>query len=878
MIIAACCLLLAALDAAPQQALSADVLATADTNRRRPARAGAPGAAPYMTAVRAAQPVVLDGQFEEPMWREAAVIGDFVQRDPNEGAAPSQRTTVRVAYDDGAVYVAAELFDTAPDSIRAQLARRDNYVNADRFTVFLDPYHDRRTGFYFGVNAAGTMYDGTLYNDSWDESSWDGVWEAQTRRTPQGWAVEMRIPYSQLRFEKKAEHVWGINFKREIARHNEVDYIVYTPKNGSGFVSRFRDLGGIRGVTPPRRLEVLPYVTAKAEFLQHEAGDPFNDGSRYSPGMGADLKFGIGSNLTVDATINPDFGQVEVDPAVVNLSDSETFFEEKRPFFIEGANIFGFGSGGANNFWGFNNPSPDFFYSRRIGRNPQLYPETGADFEQRPGGTHIVGAAKLTGKIGDWSLGTMSALTKREHVSLADAAGRRWSAEVEPLTYYGTARMLKEFNEGRQGLGFVGTSVLRDAASPLGGEALASSALAFAVDGWTMLGASQTWALTGWLGTSRVGGSEAAIGALQADPIHYFQRPDADHVELDAAATSLTGLGGRVTLNKQKGDLYSNTALAFLTPGFEVNDLGFQWTSDVVNAHQVLGYRWTKPTRWYREITWNGSYSRSMDFGGNTVHSMLWTGVNGQLRNFWNWSFGGNYLFDRMNNRRTRGGPLTLNPAGGEVWADLSTDDRKPVVFALNGGRSRFGRGSSASWWVGTSVEWKPMDRLTLSFNPEYQSSRSASQYVDQFDDATATATFDRRYVFADLDQKTLSASLRVNAIVSPKLSVEVFAQPYVAAVDYGQIKSLDAPRTYAFSPYAGKDYGNMDFTYASLRGNAVMRWEYLPGSTLYLVWTQQRELSSDVGQFDFDRAARDVFSGPSNNVFLMKLSYWWNP
>jgi hypothetical protein len=293
-----------------------------------------------------------------------------------------------------------------------------------------------------------------------------------------------------------------------------------------------------------------------------------------------------------------------------------------------------------------------------------------------------------------------------------------------------------------------------------------------------------------------------------------------------------------------------------------------------------VGYRWRQPTNWYRYINWNAAYSRSHDFGGNKVHDMLWTGVSGQFKNFWWWGFGGNYLFDRMNNRRTRGGPLTLNPKGGEMWLDVGSDDRKPVVVSMNVGRSKFSQGSSDSWWAGTTVEWKPMDRVSLSVSPEYQRSTNGSQYVDQFDDAGATRTFGRRYLFADLEQKTVSASFRVNAIVSPKLSIEAYAQPFISSVDYGALKSLAAPRTYDFEAYddADGDYAGLDFTYTSLRGSAVMRWEYLPGSTLFLVWQQNRELSNDVGRLDFGRSVGDVFGGPAANVFLVKLSYWWNP
>jgi len=322
-------------------------------------------------AERINEPMTIDGLLAEAVWHNGNAVAAFKQRDPIEGTQPTEKTEVRVAFDDDAIYIGAQMYDSAPDSIIARLGRRDADINSDIFGVGIDSYFDRRSGFYFAINAAGTLSDGVLYNDDWSDDSWDGVWQGVAKINGQGWSAEFRIPYSQLRFHKQEEYVWGINFVREITRKNEEDYLVYTPKNGSGFVSRFVELIGIQQISPPRRIELLPYLRAKAEYTHPDAKDPFNDGSRYLPGAGLDLKLGLGQNLTLDGTINPDFGQVEVDPAVVNLSDVETFYQEKRPFFIEGSSIFNFGQGGARNYWGFNWGNPDFFYSRRIGRTPQ---------------------------------------------------------------------------------------------------------------------------------------------------------------------------------------------------------------------------------------------------------------------------------------------------------------------------------------------------------------------------------------------------------------------------------------------------------------------------------------------------------------------------
>ncbi len=392
-----------------------------------------PHAVAEVRAVRVAQAIAVDGMLEEPVWRQAIGVSHFTQSDPIEGAQPSESTVVYVAYDDAALYVAARLYDAHPDSIVARLGRRDAELNADRFIVYVDSYHDRRSGFYFGVNAAGAVSDGTLYNDDWDDNSWDGVWEGKAHIDGLGWTVEMRIPYSQLRFRAAEHRVWGINFRREIARRNEIDYLVLRPKSASGFVSRFADLAGIDGITPPRRLEMLPYATSKVERAPLVAGDPFHRGAQYSPGAGADLKVGIGSNLTLSGTINPDFGQVEVDPAVPEGNDSDSSFADV------------------------------------------------------PAGAHILGALKVTGKArGSWNVGALSAVTARA-LAEVDTSGIRFTKEVEPLAYYGVFRAQKEFPEGRQGWGFMATVAARSFQDPTLRDDVNSSALVLWTDVWTFL-------------------------------------------------------------------------------------------------------------------------------------------------------------------------------------------------------------------------------------------------------------------------------------------------------------------------------------------------------------------------------------------------------
>jgi Domain of unknown function (DUF5916) len=844
--------------------------------------------------------ITLDGVLSEPGWSQALPASDFTQREPNEGAPATERTDVRVLYDDDALYIGARLYDRSPDSVMAQLARRDRIVSADRFLVFLDSYHDRRTGFFFGINAAGTLYDGTLYNDDWDSDTWDGVWEGIASRDSLGWSAELRIPYSQLRFQRSQVHRWGINFKREIARRNERSYLVCTPSNGSGFVSRFVDLVGLQEVSPPPRLEVLPYVTTRAEYLSHEAADPFNDGSHLGAGIGGDMKLGIGSNLTLDATVNPDFGQVEVDPAVVNLSDVETFFEERRPFFVEGASIFDFGYGGANDNWGFNWASPSFLYSRRIGRAPQAELPDDYEYASVPSGSNILGAAKLSGKVGSWSLGSLSAVTSREQArfSLGD---QRWRQEVEPLTYYGVYRAQKEIASGRHGLGLMGTLTARAFDEVHLRDELNSNALSLGLDGWTTLDKNGIWVVSGWTGLSRVGGSAERMQGLRESSVHYFQRPDAGYLGLDSASTSLSGYAGRVSLNKQKGNWMFNSAVGVVDPGFEVNDLGFQFRGDQINSHLMFGHKWTRPGSLFRSWRLNLAGFRSYNYGGDVTWTGLFLTGLYELRNFATGRWFVAYNPRTLSDRRTRGGPLMINQPGVEWDFQLESDPNKRWIYGAGLHGNHYERGWEESWTAWAALEWKPGARLSLRVEPRIERTGTSAQYVDTFDDPAATHTFGHRYVFADLDQTTVSASLRLNWIFTPKLSLEVYAQPLLSSGRYTGFKELARPRSFEFigypepsaipdpdrivvdpdgapGPTGGVEIDDPNFSLASLRGNAVLRWEYSPGSTLFLVWTQNRSDSESIGAFRAGRALDRLWGAAGDNIFLVKLSYWWNP
>ena len=846
-------------------------------------------------ATRVTQPILLDGKLDDSVWKNVSSIDSFVQRDPEEGVEPTQNTIIKIAYDDNALYIGARMYDTSPDSIVARLARKDFDTDSDALVVFLDPYNDKRSGYYFGISSAGTLYDGTLYNDEWDDDTWDGVWEGRAAIDGKGWSAELKIPFSQLKFQTVDKMIWGVNFRRDIARRNEKDYIVYTPRNESGFVSRFPDLLGISNIKSSSNIELVPYLTFKSQHLQHDAGDPFNDGSEQNFGLGVDLKMGIGTNLTLNGTINPDFGQVEIDPAVINLSDVETFFSEKRPFFIEGSSIFNFGYGGSRSNWGFNFSNPDFFYSRRIGRTPQgTAPD--ADFNDYPDGTHILGAAKLTGKLGDtWNVGTIQSLTNREYVH-QQTDGVKSKTEIEPLAYYGVFRAQNEIDEGRQGIGFISTITARDFKDERLRDEINGSAITGGIDGWTFLDSSKTYVVTGWFGGSHITGTTQRMIDLQESSRHYLQRPDAENFSVDSNATSMDGFAGRFTLNKQKGNVILNSAFGIISPRFDVNDVGFLWKADVINMHIGGGYAWRDPTEFFRNMQLIGAIFRSYDFDGNITWEGIWSDIYYQFLNYYSVEMNFSYNPETVNNRRTRGGPLTLNHKGAELDLYANSDSRKPWVASISSGTYQTEDGDYYYAHVGFEV--RPISNISLSFSPGYEKGYDNTQWIDAFDDPTATATYGKRYVFGELEQTTVSASIRLNWTFNPQLSLQLYLQPLMSSGKYTNYKELAKPKSYNYTIYGTNgstidennvadpdgngpaqsiDIGNNDFNFTSLRGNAVLRWEYLPGSVLYFVWTQTRENSEETGEFNFHNSFKNLGNAKPDNIFVVKFTYWFN-
>ena len=812
-------------------------------------------------ATRATTAPVLDGKTDDAAWQNAQVIDQFLEYEPTKGAETRFKTEVRVTYDDKNLYVLARMYDPAPDSIVSLLSRRDVRTSSEQLKLMIDSYHDRRTGYEFCVNPAGVKRDFYVYDDNNEDQTWDGVWDVATRIDSLGWVAEFRIPFSQLRFSNKEEHTFGFMVVRDVARTSaRISWPLYDHEK-QGYFSQMGDLGGIRGLSAPRRLELTPYVVTKNET--RPSGSSFNHPQDVS--TGADIKYGLSSNLTLDATINPDFGQVEADPAVLNLSAFETFFEERRPFFLEGAGIFSFRTACGD----IDTGCTGLFYSRRIGRSPQLAGVYGD--ESSPTNTTILSAAKVGGRLGrGLSIGLLDAVTQREQ-----GAG---GATIEPQTNYSVARLQQSIFGGSGDIGTMLTATnrsldaqsapyLRDAAYT-GGIDLRQRFL------------DKKYELTAYIAGSLVRGTSEAIAATQRDGVHRYQRPD-DNITYDPTRTSLSGNAERLTLSKFGGGVTRfQSVYERFSPGFETNDLGFQSRADQQMFRNWFALQMNSPTKLYRRAFFNFNTFQTWTTAGLPTNMSLNTNWHVQLPNQWWGHIGGNFgnFVPTYADREARGGPAVRRSRDYDTWTGIELDARKSWTPYLFVGMYGGDEGNSKGHFINPSVDLRVSSRFSASLGANFDVSVNDKQWNGNFGDLGSDTT---HYTFAHLDQRTLSLSSRLNFTASPTLSLQFYAQPFMTTGKYSNWRELANPRAEKYEdrykPYLEGDPGGFDFK--QLRSNTVVRWEYRPGSTIFFVWQQGRELSGDKpSDFNLSHGLSDLFSLHPNNTFLIKASYWFNP
>ena len=883
------------------------LVVTTATLQAQPTRGIHSTPAAVVTAAERSGAIALDGRLTDGAWDKATPATGFTQVAPVEGSPATQRTEVRFLYDDGAIYVGARMFDElGAGGVRSRLTRRDQVSDSDTdlVTISFDTFHDHLGRATFTLTPSGVKADALAAGGGGTDESWDPVWEGAAATDSLGWTAEFRIPFGQLRFTAAPVQTWGLQVFRFVNRLNESSQLAFWRQNEAGGASRFAHLEGLRISSSPSRLELLPYAVGRSAYVRPEDdGNPFTDPSEYALRIGGDIKYLLTSNIALDATINPDFGQVEVDPADVNLSAFETFFEEKRQFFIEGAGIFSFGN--RRCFICSDVPGLSLFYSRRIGRAPQgLASGTYVDV---PENSTILGAAKVTGRTGGGvSVGLLDAVTRSERarvVDLDDETGitTRLSPQVEPATNYFVGRLKKDYRDGNTTVGGILTSVLRTIDEPQLQARLSRHAEGAGAD-WNMAWRDREYTFLGQYAVSNVGGDAPAILRLQRSSARYFQRPDRQGSangfftdNLDSAATTLRGYGAFARVAKDAGTFLGDLLINVRSPGFEVNDLAFQTRADFVQLNSSWGVQLTEPTRFYRELSAGMGAQRQFNFDGDITGRILHAKGDVELRNYWGLRTFVSRSTETLDDRLLRGGPAVRRPGTTRWSLDIETDERRAVSYEVDLGRtwSEVGRGS---YDAEVAVRVKPASNIAFSIGPSYGRSFNPVQYVTAQSDPTATSFYGRRYIFAALEQRELALDARLNVTLTPAMTLELFAQPFIETGIYSGYNEFLAPRQSArrvFSDVTSAGTGedrvdairtgpdrivsveNPDFNVRSLRGNAVFRWEYRPGSTLFLVWQQSREDEAPYGDFNLSRDRAALFSARPDNVFQLKVNYW---
>jgi hypothetical protein len=837
----------------------------------------------YHTTRLTTEKPIIDGVLNDPCWKTGEWAGEFTQWIPHEGAKPSQPTQMRILYDDKNIYVAIRAFDSEPEKIIRKAGRRDE-ITGDAVGINFDSYHDHRTGFEFNVTAAGQKTDLILTNPQNGDYNWNAVWYVKTGLEDSAWTAEYEIPLSQLRYSSDDEQVWGMHCWRWIDRLQEESDWELQSSTGPGMLYQFGELDGIKGLPPSRRIEIVPYSLGKLKTFKSEQGNPFADkGRSFLGNIGLDAKIGLSSNFTSDLTINPDFGQVESDPSVMNLTAFETFYEEKRPFFLEGKNIFNFDFDDAN-----------IFYSRRIGHSPLYRPKLGEnEYIDFPDNTVILSAVKVSGKTSKGlAVGVLQSFTAHEQAAIY-SSGTDSNVSVEPLTNYLLARVQKDFHEGNTILGGILTSTnrfIKD--SQL--EFMNHNAYIGGIDLLHYWNDKEYYVDAKFIG-SAIYGSLEGIRILQNSSARYYQRPDADYLNFDSTRTRLSGYGGRIRMGKGSVGLWRySTGIHWRSPGLDLNDMGFMQTTDIIEQENAISYFVNQPVSIFRTYSIGIEQFNNWDFGMNHVSSGGASSIYLEFLNKWAISTSVNFTSQALDTRILRGGYAMLVPA---VWSHsfyVRTDPSEKIYFDISTNVSLSENQSTRKFSIQPGISVMPMNTLKISMSVNSSSKIDHLQYIDM-----KSVNNVQRYLLGTIDQHTLGATFRIDYNITPELSIQYYGSPFATVGKYSEFKSVTNPKAAQYSnrysilnPILNDNnyeisennnsqvdytFWNPDFNFSQFRSNLVFRWEYRPGSQIYFVWSQDRTNYIMPGNNSIYDAIGDVESLYPNNIFLMKFNYWFS-
>jgi len=830
---------------------------------------------------------IIDGKIDEASWGIVDWEEKFIEHDPSENTEPTFQSQFKIVYDNNFLYIAIRAFDSEPDKIEKRLSRRDN-TNGDWVSIGIDSYHDERTAFIFTVSAAGVKSDEFASNngDNTDDS-WNPIWYTKTNIDELGWTAEMKIPFSQLRFGKSKEQIWGMQFARNIFRKNELSVWDRIPKDAQGWISESGELHGLIDLERQKQLEIQPFSITQIESYPKEEANPFRDGQDFRLNGGLDAKIGITNDLTLDLTVNPDFGQVEADPGAISLDGFEVFFKEQRPFFIENKNIFDFRLGGN---------ADNLFFSRRIGRSPQNEVEISEnEFVDQPVNTTILGAAKFSGKTKNgWSIGILESTTSKEFAEI-DNNGQRRKEIIEPLTNYFVGRLQKDFNDRNSFIGGIFTATNRQIEGNL--DFLRKAAYTGGFD-FKHQWENRKYYIEGHLIMSHVEGSKEAITNTQESLTHLFQRVDASHIHLDTNRTSLTGTGGKMEIGKSSvGNWRYGGGINWRSPELELNDVGFLRQADEISQFSWINYRSLEPFGNFRSISSRFHISTSFDFDGNynKIEYRLFTEAN--FKNNWSSEIGFFHRPRTFSNTTLRGGPRFRFSKENVNFFFVGSDSRKKLQFKLGYIYASSQQKNSTFFKMESGITYQPINSFSISFDPEYEKRSNKTQYVSE-------AVFNNnipRYITANIDQQTLSASLRLNYTINPNLTIQYYGQPFISKGIYNNFNFITNPiadnlydrfHVYNDNQISFENTSNQyqidedengisdyeiekpDFSFVQFRSNLVVRWEYIPGSEVFFVWSQGVAGDGNPTEHLFRSLDNQIIGQKKENIFLIKATY----
>lgn len=836
----------------------------------------------------------INGILEDDAWDLVEWGGDYIEFQPDENTPPSHQTKFKILYDSKNLYIGVRCYDSEPDKIVKRLSRRDGF-DGDWVEFNIDSYFDKRTAFSFTITAAGVKGDEFISNNgnNWDPS-WNPIWYAKAHVDDEGWTAELRIPLSQLKFGRAEEQVWGFQSTRRFFRDEERSLWQRKPIDQPGWVSEFGELHGLKNIQPQKQLEIQPYTVAKTETYEAEEGNPFRDGSESDITAGLDAKIGITNDLTLDLTVNPDFGQVDADPSAIALDGFQIFFQERRPFFVENKNIFDFrvSQSQAGNTFG----SDNIFYSRRIGRSPQGYPDTSdGEFVDQPDNTPMIGAAKFSGKTKNgWAIGVLESVTSRRNATIINGEGNTRKEMVEPLTNYFVGRLQKDFNQRNSYIGGIFTATNRENL-PEQLNFLHDAAYTGGLD-FKHQWANRDWYVGGNLTMSHVQGGKEAIVNTQRSITHLFDRVGADHVQVDTTRSSLTGTGGNVQIGKiGNGHWRFESGATWRSPELELNDIGFQRQSDDIRHYTWIGYQTLKPDSTFRRVGINYNHWTAWDFEGNHNYLQFNTNTWQNWKGNWNTNIGFNFAPIEYSNFALRGGPRLRQSPWVNFWNSINTDSRKKIRFSFfHNGRKALDNSIKTYYMEGGFV-YQPINALRISAFPSLRINRDKLQFIDNFDDVGGSP----RYLNGEIRQRTLSMSVRLNYTINPNLTIQYWGQPFISRGRYSNFKHITDPiaKTFEdrFIQYTAQQtsltdgdyaidedldgvtdfsFSDPDFSFVQFRSNLVIRWEYIPGSEIFLVWSQDVSRSGDPTEGLLSSLGDNIFGQKPQNIFLLKATY----